>query len=335
VAEQDHCANLVDRLCASAAVARLLPEVMLPMTKGWSRHLTLLDVPTVIITDDPALLTTACAAYADWIAVEPLAAEPGIELRLERGSSPTKRVSASIRVEGSRLILSGDGIDGEADAVTGRARCTVPDWLADDAEALSAEIVDTLLLFLLARTGRRTPVHASGVMWGATALVLAGPSGSGKSTLALAAAERGLHILSDDTLYVQLEPGFRIWGFPRPIHVFAKDAPPGQHAVRLRGGKEKSVIDLHRQGNGEWSATRAKLVVLRRGDRLSLDAITRDEAIASLSRLDAGFDLLSEASAVAARALADAQPVALTLETNPRRAIDFLVEQLGAAGQVL
>ena len=298
------------------------------MTTGWSRHLTLLDVPTVIIADDPLLLTTACAAFADWNVVETPAAEPGIELHLQRGSTPTERVSAAILVEGSRLTLSGGGIDGEADARTGRARCTVPEWLANDGAALSAEILDTLLLFLLARTGQRTPVHASGVMWGDTVLVLAGPSGAGKSTLALAAAERGLHVLSDDTLYVQLDPNFRVWGFPRPIHVFAQDAPPGLHAVRLRGGKEKAVVHLPDRARGQWSAGSARLIVLRRGDRLSLDPIDEEEAMTSLSRLDAGFDLLSAASAIAIRALAKTAPVALTLESDPRRAVDFLLEQL-------
>jgi hypothetical protein len=297
-------------------------------TTGWHRHFALLDVPIVVIADDPALLATACAAYADWMMVEAPAAGSGIELRLKLGGASTERVSAAIRVEGSRLTLSGGGIDGEADARTGRARCVVPPWLADDPAALAAEIVDTLLLFLLARTGGRIPVHAAGVMLGDTALVLAGPSGAGKSTLALAAKARGLQVLSDDTLYVQRDPRLRVWGLPRPIHVFAKDAPPGPHAVRLRGGKEKAAIPLADRGSAEWVAERARLIVLRRGESLDLSPIDRATAIAALSRLDAGFDLLAEASTAAIRALAQDGAHVLTLVQDPRRAIDFLVERL-------
>lgn len=325
MAEQDHRADPAVRRTASAAAGSPLSGAMTRTTTGWHRHLAPFDVPTVIIADDPALLAAACAAYADWMAVETPAAGAGIELRLTLGTAPTDSVSAAITVEGSRLTLIGGGIDGEADARTGQARCVVPPGLADDPVALAAEVLDTLLLFLLTRTGGRTPVHAAGIIVGGTALVLAGPSGSGKSTLALAAAERGLPVLSDDTLYVQRDPGLRVWGFPRPIHVFAEDAPSGLHAFRMRAGKRKAVIALPKTAR---VAEAAKLIVLRRGERLALTPIDRAAAMAELARLDAGFDLLAEASAAAIAALVGEGALALTLARDPRQAIDFLLRRL-------
>lgn len=292
---------------------------------GWCRHLAPLGVPTAIIANDSHLLAAACAAYADWL-VEAPAEGPVIELRLERGSASPAQVSCEISVEGSRLALTGDGISGYADAVSRQAWCRVPSCLIDDPAALATEVIDTLLLFLLARSGR-TPVHAAGVMFGDTVAVLSGASGAGKSTLALAAVERGLPVLSDDTLYVQLDPRLRIWGFARPIHVFAKDAPAGAFDTRLRGGKLKNAIPLAAGTALSPVADAAVLILLNKGPRLSLERIDTASAIERLTHLEPGFDLLRAESAAAIRALAEPGAWQLTLTDDPGEAIDFLGER--------
>jgi len=291
-------------------------------TRSWRCFLAPLGVSTLVIADDPALMAAICAAYADWTLEAP-ALGSTIELRLERRADASRTVSDGIRVEGSRLTFGAPGVSAWADARSGQAHCAIGE-ANFDAEALVAEVVDTLLLFLLARSGR-TPVHAAGVMLGDRALVLAGPSGTGKSTLALAAAERGLAILSDDTLYVELGDAIRLWGFPRPIHVFAEDAPPGDHAERLRGGKRKKAVatGIARAR----TADRFVLVVLERGEEPGLTAIAPDVAIHALSRLDPGFDLLAEASARAIRALAGQEAWRLVLSRDPRAAIDLLIDR--------
>ena len=292
---------------------------------GWHRRLALLGLPVELVADDPDLLATACEAYADWPSETPHS-EPAIEVRLELGSDPDMEAVADIRVGGMRLTLTGAGIAGHADAGSKRAHCVVPRRLVGDATAMAAEVTDTLLLFLLARSGR-TPVHAAGVLLGDTALVLAGPSGSGKSTLALAAMGRGLPILSDDTLYIQLRPGLRIWGVRRPLHVFPEDAPRFTRGRRLRGGKLKAVVPLAPGAAGGF-ADRALLILLERGDRLDLTRLDAEAAVVGLSRLDAGFDLLPRESAEAARALAAGGAWRLTLARDPDAAIDFLRERL-------
>src|SRR5690606_145787 len=130
-----------------------------------------------------------------------------------------------------------------------------------------------------------------------TALVLAGRSGSGKSTLALAAAGRGLQILSDDTLYIQLRPRTRVWGLRRPVHVFPQDGPRFTAATRLRGGKLKAAVTLPPGACGPPFAEKAELVLLERGERLALARIDAAEAAAGLAHLEPGFDLLPQESA--------------------------------------
>lgn len=303
MAEQDHA--------ACPAVRR----------QGWSLELAPLGIPTVIIADDPQLIATAGAALADW-RVETPVLEPVIEIRLTRGDVPDG-VSPAIGVEGSRLTLMGGGIVGWADARARCAECVVPARFIERPAALADEVIDTLLLFLLTRNGR-TPVHASGVMIGDSVAVLAGSSGSGKSTLALAASGSGLPVLSDDTLYVQLEPNLRVWSFPRAIHVFPEDAPTGEHVARTRNGKLKCAVPI--AAPGAPHADRARLFVLDRGEHLRLDRISAAEAIERLGPAEPGFDLLRDQNLAAVGALAKTGAWQLTLTNDPREAIALLLD---------
>lgn len=280
-------------------------------------------IPTLIIADDPQLLAAAAAAYAHWLAEAPIA-KPEIELRLEIGSASSADVCLQIVVEGSRLRLSGAGATGAADAVSGKAGATITSALASDFTKLS-DVTDTLLLFLLARRGR-TPIHASAFVIGNLAVVLAGTSGSGKSTLALAAVERGLPVLSDDIIFVQREP-FAVWGFPRPIHVFAEDAPPGDYSTRFRSGKIKAAIPL---AVPALKADRCVLVLLERGIELALRSLEPAIAADSLMNLEAGFDLLEQDSRKAIKALVSDGAWQLTLSDDPRPAVDLLVSRFSA-----
>jgi hypothetical protein len=292
------------------------------------RYFTPFGVPTVLVASDARLLDTASEAFAHWRAVAPFD-DAVIEVRLDLGDDTDSGGAAEIRVDGMRLTLDGAGISGRADAIARRASCLVPRRLAGDPKALADEALDTLLMFLLARTGR-APVHAAGVVAGDRALALAGPSGSGKSTLALAAMAQGLRILSDDTLYIQLRPAFRVWGVPRPMHLFPEDAPRFTAATRLRGGKLKAVVPLAPGAADAPYAEKASLFVLERGERLDLQPLSPADALARLGRLEPGFDLLPQQSAEALGALAGRQAWRLTLSNDPGAAIDLLAERCAA-----
>jgi hypothetical protein len=286
-------------------------------------ELSIMGRPVLIQAGDPALRAALAAAYAIWPSGP--SDGPPITLAMRTGSTAGS-AQPRIEVEGWHLRLSGDGIDGWADARTLSAACTVPQSLSGQP-AILQEVTDTLLLFLLTRSGR-VPVHAAAFVCGNIAVLLAGPSGSGKSTLSLAAVSRGLQILSDDSVYIQLQPRLRIWGFPRPVHVFPADAPGFIGATRLRGGKLKVAIPLPPSPEPPV-ADQAALVLLQRGDDIRLEPVAASVAIAALSQQEAGFDLLARESAEAIAAVAARGAWRLTLARDPDQAIETLTEELG------
>jgi len=284
-----------------------------------------LGVPTALIADDPRLLVAAAAACPDSPAAVATAGS-GIEIRLETATTPSSSMSCAIEVQGSRLRVTGADFEGSADAIARRGACAVPTRLFDHPELLAAELLDPILLFLLTRCDR-TPVHAAGIVVDRTAILLSGPSGTGKSSLAYAAAQCGVPILSDDTVYVQLEPGFRVWGLPRAIHLLPQDAPPGLHPIRIRGGRSKAAVTVG-DNSAQACADRAVLVLLEPGSRPSLTPVAVDDARAALARLEPGFDLLPDQSASAAEALIKDGAWRLTLGSQPDEAVALLLAEL-------
>jgi hypothetical protein len=292
-----------------------------------SLKLSVMAKPVWIRSGDPALLSAAAAACGDWRRTEG-ADGPPIQMTLEAVEGPCAG-PPEISVEGMRLTMTGSGVEGGADALALNAWCKVPRTLLDQPARLAGEVIDTLLLFLLARSGR-VPLHAAGILFDQTAVLLAGASGSGKSTLSLAAAARGLQILSDDTVYIQLQPRLRIWGLPRPIHVFPADAPGFIGEIRLRAGKLKTAVPAP-----AWTeppvAERAAVVLLERGDQVRLEPVEPSVAARSLSRLESGFDLLAQESAEAVAAVTAGGAWRLTLTRDPGAAIEALSRAFGDA----
>jgi len=293
-----------------------------------------MGIPVLFEADDFTLLHAALSAYAAW---PPAAEDPSPPLRIRLQLAPAATATTgdedavAVRVEGARLAVAGPGVDGGADAARGEGWCTVPAALAANPRRLAADVLDTLLLFLLTRAGR-IPLHASGVVVGGTAAVLAGRSGSGKSTLALAALGAGLPVLSDDTVYVQLRPRLRVWGFPRPIHVFPDEAPAGAEGLRLRSGRWKAAVHLPHAAPPV--AERAALFLLERGDRVALHPITAAEAVERMTALlEPGFDHFRDEVPAAVRALAAGGAWRLTLSADPAQAIRLLRDALGARAE--
>ena len=280
-----------------------------------------LGIEVEIIADSPQLLSAALCGLPD-SATDQRETGKRIEIKLERATGPSSDMSFGIRVEGSRLRLAGPDFSGWADARERRAVCVVPERLRIDPEALAADVIEPLALFLLTRLGR-TPVHAAGLVIEDAAVLVAGPSGSGKSSLALAAAMRGVPVLSDDTVYVQLAPQLRVWGWPGAIHVFPEDAPGAGHRIRVRAGKHKAA--LHAQAKATGPCDKAAVVLLGRGDRARLSRVSADETRRALSRLEPGFDLLQDQSAAAVEALTKSGAWQLDLTGDPAEAIELLL----------
>jgi hypothetical protein len=322
VGKQDH--YLFPQSFCALILLSVLPHAFRILAEVSDLQLSIMGRPVVIQASEPALLATAAEAYGDWRLAGPVDGAP-ISLVLECGEEAAW-APVEVEVEGPNLRLTGGGVEGWADAGALTALCRVPRGFVGQPGRLASAVTDTLLLFLLTRSGR-TPLHAAGVMCGETAVLLAGPSGSGKSTLSLAAMARGLQILSDDTVYIQLQPRVRIWGFPRPVHVFPADAPGFIRETRLRAGKLKAVVPVP-----AWSeprvADRAAVVLLERGEEIRLEPVASSLAAAALSRLEPGFDLLARESAQAIAAVTAFGAWRLTLSRDPAAAVDALVTGL-------
>ena len=112
--------------------------------------------PVIIGSAEPALLAAAVEAYGEWPRVGSGDGAP-IRLTLEAGDEAVAG-PVEIEVEGSRLRLSG-GAEGWADARALTAGCKVSRDLMEQPGRLAREVIDTLLLFLLTRSGRISREH--------------------------------------------------------------------------------------------------------------------------------------------------------------------------------
>jgi hypothetical protein len=229
-------------------------------------------------------------------------------------------VADSAHTDDTGLSIVRDGIFMQADCARRRGACIFPvERLGTDSVR---DAIDTVLLFLVAHAGR-IPVHASAVMFGDTAIVLAGRSGAGKSSLALAANRAGYPVLSDDTIFVQTVPNFCIWARPQAIHVAEKDAPAGVHSsARFRSGRWKRAIPI---AVPRYRAERTRLCVLGRADEVSLEAMPEAEAVTALTREpEPGYEFYGKSATEAVRAIAAGGCWKLSLSRDANAAMSLL-----------
>lgn len=288
----------------------------------------LFGVRVAFFSDDERALDVALTLYTDWR--DSTAPGDVAMVTVELSSHAVNQEHADQHdVESYRLAITRGGIAIVADGMSGTGSCSFP----RDAESNDlADLINTMVLFLVGHAGR-VPLHASAVMLDGTALVFAGSSGAGKSTLALAGSQAGLPLLSDDTVFVQTSPDFRLWSLAGAIHVFAKDAPSGSDGeMRFRAGRwKRSLAAFDRR----HTACDAIVFVLEHGDSVHLSPLSADEAVHCLTaNPEPGYQFYGEASAAAARALAAKGAWRLTLSADPREAIALVQRSFGRMGGI-
>lgn len=297
----------------------------------------MLGLPVQLESDAPELLAAALRACDPWSD----AAVPAGARRLRLGLVPDAMAGAAnglIRVEGRRLTLLAPGAEGGADADTGEAWCRLAPALLADPARLAEEILDPLLLFMLTRSGR-IPLHAAGFLLGGRAVLLYGPGGSGKSSLALEAARAGLPVLGDDTVFLEMARGLRIWGFPRVFHLplsaagtGAAPTPVDATAMRLRGGRWKLRVEPRGLVSGPVEG--GILCILAAGERAAIEPLRPEDAVAAvMASLEPGFDHFRDVLPDALRRLAAPGCWRLTLEEAPATGFAVLRAALTAPGR--
>jgi hypothetical protein len=280
-------------------------------------ELPVLGITTRFATNSRYVLDVVGEAFGRWravAAIESLAVR--VRIVVDDGTEGAGRAPVRhICPDATRVIVHSPGSVGISDPERRESVAYVTAALVQDRAHFREAMLEALTLSLLSHFDRH-PIHAAAIARDGRAILLAGPSGSGKSTLAFAAHAAGLDVLSDDRVWVQLEPAFRVWGWPGRVRLL------GDHSK-----KEKKVLDLPTPADASgYSADRAVACALVRGHgRASIDPLPPAMIADVLARQpDPGFDRFPERHADVVAALAEHGGWQLTLSDDPREAVALL-----------
>lgn len=293
---------------------------------GFGCECSVLGMPVRFDWEDAAVGEGVQAACASWFgAADPWSPKLFIHVAVRsRVGGPEQ---PRMEVRNRRLRLHADGAEGGADANERRGWCLIdPEYLAAPDKLLSL-VLEPLALFLATHNGR-TPIHASAVRVGGLAILFAGPSGAGKSSLAFAADRAGWAVLSEDTVYVQLEPRFQIWGWNGPVHLLPEKGSRQLGPTRVRNGRVKCVVPLSSPDKIVEPTSKAVLCLLQRGKKARLARLSVRSAERRLGPLEPGFDLLEAEINAAYRHLLRNGAWLLFLSREPDDAISMLAANL-------
>jgi len=310
----------------------------------YTERLPVLGVPTTFESNEREVVELAAREYGAWRA---LMQTPS----LLSGSRTVVRVlvedrsmrSSGGRSEGGfaytvrephRMEVHGELGHGVADALRRQSLAHVEAELLEQPEMLVRGLLEPLTLFLLGPLDR-VPLHAAGILRDGVGVVIAGRSGAGKSTLAYAASRAGFSVLADDPVYVQVEPGLRVWGRHARVHLRPDAASlfpelGGLPPTELPGGKRKLVVET---AAGPRHAERVGLCVLDRepGQPAGLTPISAAEAVSELTaRLDPGFDLFRDQIGDRVARVAERGAWVLRPGSDPRAGVALLQEAAAA-----
>ena len=353
-------------------------RALAPPPAGSLRHavqLLPLGIPTRFESDAPGLLAAVRTAYGETRADAAPAPGPGgqgsaaprvvLLSATQRAEAPASDTGAALRVAADREILLLDAPDAHGRAC--RAGMTAVARLAPALLAAPERlrpVLDALVLFLLTPLDRQ-PAHAAAVAHGATGLALAGRGGAGKSTLAYAAQRAGLDVLTDDAVYVQLEPALHVWTLRRPLHLAPETAKwfpelAGRSTILRVNGKRRIPVPTRSparsspavpppppgwKGGEAWTpapppaghaARRWGLCLIERtpGAAPAAVPIAADEAVARVvADLEPGFDVWRDTIGARVAALARGGAWRLRVGDDPRAAAPVIRELLDRVGR--
>jgi len=300
-------------------------------------ELPVLGIPVRFESNSAAALAVVEEAFGIW---RGLRTSPGLIAPL--GVRVRSHAPVTCRMpDADRVILHTPGSVGIADSRRQEATAYITPALLADRAHVQHSMIEGLTLVLVTACDRY-PVHAAAIARGGVALLLAGPPGTGKSTLAYQAHRRGLRVLSDDAVYVQLDPELRVWGLPGRVRLLTTAVThfpelAGRSPTFLANGNEKLVV----QCPGEWPAapapapvaTRARVCLLERtggsttvskapASSSEVQAFLTDGIGLSRARFGASLD-------EALRRLAGAGGWRVSLSANPADAMPMFDDMLG------
>ena len=301
-------------------------DIPLGTASATTLELAPLDVPLEVVCP-PAAAGGIAAACRGWQGGT--RGLPGLRLRIERSQRLSGTGGAGIAFDGSRLTVRGPGVMGHADVERGIAGCEVSEHYLQDSAALRQDVLEPLVLMMLAHRDR-TPLHASAFIVDDVAILLSGHTGAGKSCLARAADMAGYQVLSDDTVFVQQTPRLAVWGWPTAAHLLAHDAPAVRGPTRLRNGTVKRVVPLRSASQAAIACNLAVLCLLSRArhGKPALEPLPASAIEERLWPLDEGFDLLPVPIARSLATLSTRGAWELRLSDDPTEAVRLLAASM-------
>jgi hypothetical protein len=305
-------------------------------------ELPVLGIRTRFATNSSQVLEAVEDSFGCWRGVAPdesSSATGSLNVRLvvyEDATMPHDAMAhAPVRhicPDATRLIIQSSHAVGISDPARREALGYVETSLVADRPHFRAAVLDALTYSLLSYFDRH-PVHAAAVAEGDRVVLLAAPSGTGKSTIAYLAHQAGLVVVSDDRVWVQLEPELRIWGAPAPLRLLPEAAVMfrelGGSSVLEIDGKRKLSIDA---GAGAMAADAREVAVcvMERGAAPASLARARPEELARalMEQLAPGFDRHPARQREVVRALTVRGGWRLRLSPSPSEALPLLRQML-------
>jgi hypothetical protein len=312
-------------------------------TLAYIVELPVLGLPTRFETNSRSVGEMIAETFAPWRhvgaeGVGHMAKEPPLRVRIvvhegtEHGDGRSS--VRHICPDATRLIAHSPGSVAVSDPLRRDAIAFVTTALVADEIQFRGQIVEAMTLSLLSHFDRH-PLHAAAVAGrvGARAVILAAPSGTGKSTLAYLAHRSGLHVLSEDRIWIQRSPTLRVWGWPGRIHLrpeaparFAELAKvsPSPHA----GGKPRLAVEMSSGAHAPVCfADDFVLCVVERGSDAAALTRAAPETLATMlhAQVPPGFDRFPERIDATIHALTRREGWRLRLSDDPHDALPLLM----------
>lgn len=243
------------------------------------------------------------------------------------GRAPVQVVST----DANRLLIQSPGSMAVVEALRHESVAYVTEELVADRDHFRITFLEAITFALIAPFDRH-PVHAAALVRDGRSILLAAPAGTGKSTIAYLAHANGIEVLSDDLVWVQLEPSLRIWGGRTSVRLLddARARFPELAIASAPSGFDKAAVQLGNADDMHRDACSSAVVcVLERGPRASLHRLEANALVDELMRqLAPGFDRFPERQPAVMRALTSGGGWKLTLSNNPWDALPYLTQML-------
>ncbi|UCC26051.1 MAG: hypothetical protein JSU98_02905 [Gemmatimonadales bacterium] len=221
-------------------------------------EIPVLGIPTRYRSNSAAVIDAAEESFGAWRSLDKRDVTPGpgttVTLFVHDGTEgPEPHAPVRYRtLDGRRMLLATRGSQAVVEPLRRDALGWVTPELVQDRDHFRYSWLDALTYAVLSPRDRY-PLHAAGVARGGALLLLAGPSGVGKSTLSYTAARRGMSVVAEDLIHLQLHPTLRVWGLTTQLNLLASSRV---HFPELRNrpttllarGEEKLKVDLRTLG---------------------------------------------------------------------------------------